>query len=58
MKQFRVTVTNGSCNAPSLYVSADKIENAEKEAREKSGLGRFNSWAFIPREIPQRTFKK
>ena len=56
MKQFRVTITNGTYNAPDMYISADK-DKAEEVARAASGLGRFDSWSFHTREIKDRNFK-
>lgn len=47
MKTFEVKVTNGLLNAPSIYVDAQKDNEAEERAREKSGLGRFYNWEFI-----------
>lgn len=51
MKRFEVKVTNGKYNAPSIYLEAARDVEAEKLAKSKSGLGRFDSWQFIAREI-------
>lgn len=51
MKRFKVFPDNGLYQAPFIYVEADSHANAEKEAREKSGLGRFEQWQFIVSEV-------
>ena len=45
-KTFVITPTNGTYDAPSLYVWAEKYEDAVKEAKDRSRLSSFNNWTF------------
>lgn len=45
---FRVTPynTNSGAKAPSLYVDCDDEKNAPEQAKQLSGLARFENWNF------------
>lgn len=51
MKKFKVNVTCGRYNAPSIYVDAINEKDAIQQAKNKSGLSRFSNWIFIPIEL-------
>lgn len=51
MNPYRMIIRNGLSEAPAMVVFSDTPENAEKEARKLSGLGRFESWQFIASQI-------
>jgi hypothetical protein len=54
MKHFRVVVTNGRYDAPVLYEDAANEEDAIQQARDRSGLSKYNSWEFMAFEYFQR----
>jgi hypothetical protein len=54
MSNYKMTITNGRYNAPSMVVEATDESKAEKLARQLSGLGRFASWSFSAVEIKQK----
>lgn len=46
--KYKVCVTNGVYNAPSIIVMSVDEKGAIKEAKEQSGLSRFpEAWQFI-----------
>lgn len=47
MKNFKVKVTNGYYDAPTLTVEAKNEKEASEIARKRSGLGRFSECNFI-----------
>lgn len=50
MKRFIVYPSNGKYQAPAIYLEAIDHADAEKQARQKSGLGRFDNWQFVVSE--------
>jgi hypothetical protein len=50
MKKYIIIITCGAYNAPSLYIEATTAGAAIEQAKEKSGLSKFNNWAFIAKE--------
>lgn len=51
MKKFKITISCGAYDAPCLYIEASKNTEAIKEAKSKSGLGRFKNWIFTAKEL-------
>jgi len=52
MKSFEVAVISKTGKkAPSIYLDASNDKEARKEAKAMSGLGKFDSWNFIPIEL-------
>lgn len=45
--KFKVTPTCGAYSAPALTEISDKEENAIKQAKQRSGLARFDNWEFV-----------
>lgn len=50
---YKVVIQNGRMFAPSMIVDAGNEVDAEKKARQLSGLGRFESWNFSPVKLKQ-----
>ena len=48
---FKIIIQKDRMFAPSMIVDASNEEDAEKKARQLSGLGRFESWCFSPVKI-------
>ena len=51
MKKYKVIVTCGAYDAPSIYVDAANEKDAIQQAKSKSGLSRFDNWQFIALSI-------
>lgn len=43
---YKVTISNGRYFAPSLSIEASNELEAERKAKELSGLARFKTWTF------------
>ena len=51
MKKYKVIVTCGAYDAPSIYVDATNEKDAMQQAKSRSGLSRLSNWTFIAREL-------
>ena len=63
LRIWRVVPVRNGVQAPYFFVETTEVNRqkaealAEKQAREKSGLGRFDSWIFTLEKLEERVDK-